>query len=149
MHALDRDGSRLLHYGGVFRPSDLALIRGESAHAARGVGLDESDTDEFVLAISEAVANVIKHAGGVGQLTVFVEDSQLIADVTDNGPKFRIGAPEATPAPHDERGRGLWLIRRCVDRLELLSRKVGQRLRLIKFIPTALAAATVAIAVTA
>ena len=128
------------HDSGLFRPDDLASIRRRVAVAARNAGLDENDAQNFTLAVSEAVTNVIEHAHGAGELLVFVQDDQLIADVTDHGPGFTLETPDATPGPRQGRGRGLWLMRRCVDRIELFSWKVSHRLRLVKNIPVALVA---------
>jgi len=138
MYALNASEEPMLHYRGAFGAQDLAVIRRDVGAAAREAGLGEEDTDQFVLAISEAVTNVIEHAYGDGQLSVYRTGDRLVADVTDHGPGFTLDPAGATPPPQQPRGRGLWLMRRCVDQLELFSRNVTHCLRLVKIIPSAL-----------
>jgi anti-sigma regulatory factor (Ser/Thr protein kinase) len=119
---------------GALHATDLPVIRGDVAVVAHGAGLDEDDTDAFVLAVSEAAGNVIRHAGGVADVTVRVRDGALIAEIADEGPGFDAAEPVGRPSPRAGHGRGLWLMRRCVDRVEVFRRTVGTTVRLIKVI---------------
>lgn len=78
--------------------------------------------DDIELAISEACANVIRHATGTEEYSVslHVDTSGCLIEVTDLGPGF--GHAEAVqaglqPVPEAEAGRGLYLMRVLVDDL--------------------------------
>jgi anti-sigma regulatory factor (Ser/Thr protein kinase) len=118
---------------GVLCASDLPVIRNDVAVVAHGAGLDEEDAHRFVLAVSEAASNVILHAGGFGEVSVRISDGALVAEIVDGGPGIDDTAP-GCPEPGARHGRGLWLMRRCVDRVEVFSRSIGTTVRLIKLI---------------
>jgi anti-sigma regulatory factor (Ser/Thr protein kinase) len=122
-------GDGRLMVNGVFHATDLAVIRARTAAYAARAGLADADVDRFVLAVCEAVTNVIRHAGGTGGLDVFVEDGAIVADIVDEGPGFVDNGRE--PQLTEPGGRGLWLMRRCVDAVTIASRPVGTRIRLI------------------
>jgi len=116
----------------LLRSSDLPGIRNYAAEVASRSGLDDTDVDDFVLAVSEAATNVIRHAGGRGRVLVWSDGTQLIAEITDDGPGLDSHPETGRPEPGAAGGRGFWLMHRCVDSLEVLTRAVGTRIRLIK-----------------
>lgn len=95
----------------------VPVVRRLAAQALRAFGVDDEDVDDVQLAITEACANVIDHAGETDTYDVKIE---LAADrcaitVVDQGTGF-----DATEVPeqaeHDaEMGRGLALMRALVD----------------------------------
>jgi anti-sigma regulatory factor (Ser/Thr protein kinase) len=75
--------------------------------------------DDVTLALTEACANVVKHAGGHRyQVRVSIEDDRCRIDVLDEGGGFDPGAiAESDPEALLPSGRGLMLIESVVDKL--------------------------------
>lgn len=89
--------------------------------------------DDVRVALSEACANVVRHAAGSSEYTVrFAAAADgCEVEILDLGPGFD---PEGRPAavPDDETGRGLALMRALVDDLEFLRSEDSTRVRLVK-----------------
>jgi anti-sigma regulatory factor (Ser/Thr protein kinase) len=85
-----------------------------------------------VLAVHEAAANAVNHAGGTGQILLWLHTGDLYAEISDSG----AGIPErhrsatATPGRGVEDGRGLWLIRQLCAGLDIDTGDTGTRLLL-------------------
>ena len=88
-------------------------------------GAEPSDVDLVVLAIEEAMTNAVRHSGSTEELVVSVcfEGADLVAEVRDRGNGFDVSCfdPCAVPDIFATGGRGLFLIARCMDGLELRS----------------------------
>jgi serine/threonine-protein kinase RsbW len=80
----------------------------------------EGDPDAVVLAVHEAMANAQRHAGGVTRATAALDGRDLVVRVTDGGRGFRLPQSADMPDPSAERGRGLYLIRRLADRVDVV-----------------------------
>ncbi len=81
--------------------------------------------DDVVLAIQEAMTNAVRHSG-VGdeiEVTLFFNGMDLMVLVRDHGRGFDVAAFDPGEVPDLERtgGRGLYLISRLMDGLELRS----------------------------
>src|SRR4051812_34906344 len=100
--------------------SSVPLIRGLVRQALEHLGVPTHSIDETVLALTEACANVVEHAGAHEeyQVDVYIDDSICRISVTDDGegfdPAASVGDGERSPL---EGGRGLVLMRALVDRL--------------------------------
>jgi anti-sigma regulatory factor (Ser/Thr protein kinase) len=105
-----------------FGLADLATIRALVRQVARGAGLGEERTKDFVLAVSELANNSIRHADGRGRLRVWRDhgDGQaVVCEVRDSG---RINDPIAgrhLPAQLEEHGRGLWLANQLCELVQI------------------------------
>lgn len=81
----------------------------------------EADTDEFVTAVYEAVANAIAHGRPRAAIEIscwMTSDDQLVATVVDRGSGFSVPSTlSAPPLPESmaEHGRGLSIMRSCTD----------------------------------
>lgn len=81
----------------------------------------DADTDEFVTAVSEAVANAIAHARSRAAIEIscwMTPEDQLMATVVDRGVGFAAPATIVSPDLPDgmaEHGRGLSIMRRFTD----------------------------------
>lgn len=99
----------------------LPTLRTELSEWLGPLGASELDLQDIQIAVGEAVANVIEHAypdsdGAGGPVTVEVyhdQDGRVCITVADAG-TWR--APPVEPA---ERGRGLIMIRACMDTVEI------------------------------
>jgi serine/threonine-protein kinase RsbW len=84
--------------------------------------VDRQDGDDLELALTEACANVVKHATGADGIEVRLDvaEDRCAIDVADNGAGFDASAV-AEPAPNSERGRGLFLIKALSDNVRMQS----------------------------
>ena len=88
----------------------LAVIRRELTRWLAPLGLTEEETADVVLAVDEAVANVVRHAycsgdSGAVELTLWTEPGTLSIEVVDHG-SWRPPVPD----PSRESGRGIPLM---------------------------------------
>lgn len=117
-------------------PSDPARLREARrwlVSIARAAGLDGRRAFGLATALGEACANTYRHAYGGrpdGEVEVRVEigPGALVVSVRDWGRGFDpSGWRHATPGSLSERGWGLYLIGRLVDRFELTRERPGTR----------------------
>ena len=80
----------------------------------------QGDTDAVVLAVHEAMANAQRHAGGVTRATAALDGQAFVVEVADCGRGFRVPESPDMPDPSAERGRGLFLIRRLADGVDVV-----------------------------
>lgn len=95
----------------------VPVVRRLAAQALRAFGVHDDDVDDVQLAITEACANVIDHAGETDTYEVKIE---LAADrctltIVDQGSGFDSAGVPARPDDDAEMGRGLALMRALVD----------------------------------
>jgi len=125
----------------------LELIGQFVGFMARGRGFDEQTVARLRLATDEACANALEHgrlgqAGNEMPLRVVCEttDDGLRIRVRDRGRAFDPGAitPPQIDAPLEKRrigGLGIYLMRRIVDHVEVVSTEDGKELVLTKRLP--------------
>ncbi len=74
--------------------SDIEVIRHAVTEIARDAGMAEERSFDFILCLSEAATNALKHAHG-GVATIHVLEDALLAVVADRGPGIpAINLPE-------------------------------------------------------
>jgi serine/threonine-protein kinase RsbW len=106
-------------------PRESALVvrtRRTLAGALAGAGVDEECRADITLALTEACANVIKHAelSTVYHVDVSVERNTCTIEVTDDGGGFDPGSVRPRDVLDDD-GRGLQIVAALVDGLEVVS----------------------------
>ncbi len=96
---------------------------------------DPAIANDVVLAVEEACTNAILHSGSAEEIEIVLgfEDDDLVAAVKDQGRGFDTDAfdPDALPDPLLDHGRGLFLISRLSDEMEIRSAG-GTEVRLVK-----------------
>jgi anti-sigma regulatory factor (Ser/Thr protein kinase) len=101
----------------------VPLVRGLLRQALEYLGVAETGIQEIVLALTEACANVVQHAGEHEeyQVDIAIDDEVCRISVVDEGDGFD---PVATAAQQErsplDPGRGLLLMRALVDRLDFV-----------------------------
>ncbi len=94
-------------------------VRQEVLSFAGKFELSRSELEDFIFAVGEALANAIEHSrsSGVIEVKCQVEDDKILATILDSGTGFEADPiPNVTlPGVHQERGRGLPIMRRCTD----------------------------------
>ena len=105
---------------------ELAPARRELRRWLLTTGLDERGRDDVLLAAGEACANAVEHAydGGAGtvELVAGVDGDTIDLVVTDHG-HWREPRPST-------RGRGLGIMRRLVDEVDVATGEDGTRVHL-------------------
>src|SRR5262249_39717290 len=123
-------------------PSDLRLVaraRSFVESACHAGGLDRSGTDALVLAVSEAIQNVIRHAHcnrpqPQVQLRCYLMSDAVEVHILDEGEPFDVDQVRHLD-PREVRigGRGIFLMRALTDELTCQPRgERGNILRLVK-----------------
>ncbi|MHB9037294.1 MAG: ATP-binding protein [Armatimonadota bacterium] len=112
-------------------PDYLPRIRKIVACMADSVGMDQQETDEAKLALTEACVNAIRHGSPQGNqdsviITLRASESTITADVTDCG-----GPAELTDDGVEE-GFGVRLMRKLADKVQFIKHKTGLTVRLTK-----------------
>jgi serine/threonine-protein kinase RsbW len=84
-------------------------------------GFQANEVNDIVVAVGEAVANVIEHAGSSRNFSVFAEsdDQKLAIWVEDYGKGFEFDQRFVSRPVIDERGYGMYLMSHLMDRVEL------------------------------
>jgi serine/threonine-protein kinase RsbW len=95
----------------------VPVVRRLAAQALRAFGVLDEDVDDVQLAITEACANVIDHAGATHTYDVKIELSadRCAITVVDQGGGFDVDRVPARPDDDAEMGRGVALMRALVD----------------------------------
>jgi anti-sigma regulatory factor (Ser/Thr protein kinase) len=107
-------------------PGARRLIEREAGTA----GLSAYRTTDLVTATSELTANSVLHGGGSGELRTWLENGDLLVEVSDRG---RIDEPlvgRVKPSINQLHGRGLWLANQLCDLVRIRSGTAGTTIRL-------------------
>jgi serine/threonine-protein kinase RsbW len=107
----------------------VPLVRGLVRQALQYLGVAASGIDEALLAVSEACANVVRHAGEHEeyQVDVTIDDHVCRIIVLDEGEGFDYeAAAAARPTSPLDGGRGLVLMQALVDRLDFRHTEDGR-----------------------
>lgn len=110
--------------------AELALVRSLVEEHATAAGLERTRRNDLVLAVDELATNSIVHASGCGELRIWTSENRLVCEIEDQG---HIADPLAgrIPPPGDSaRGRGLWLVNRLTDLVQLRTRPGASTIRI-------------------
>ena len=112
----------------------VPAVRGLLRQALAVFRVNRSRVDEIVLAVTEACANVLQHAGEHDeyQVDVAINDQVCRISVVDHGEGFDVAQVSAQPRNPLDGGRGLLLMRALVDRLDFRAEDGGHRVILEK-----------------
>lgn len=111
-------GDRLPYHWNI--STDVGVLRDRLEFLAADAGLPAPRVVDLLLAVNEAVSNVLEHGGGQGSVTIANDDHALTVEVLDHG--GMLGAehlPRNPPAPLQNRGYGLWIISQVCDELTI------------------------------
>ena len=107
----------------------VPLVRGLLRQALQYLGVVPDRIEEIVLALTEACANVVQHAGEHEeyQVEIAIDDRVCRISVLDDGDGFDVDevAGRESGSPLDG-GRGLVLMRALVDRLAFVQDENGR-----------------------
>ena len=104
-------------------PSHLLRARDRIRDYLRQYCTDEPLVNDVVLCVEEAAANAVRHSGSELdiELSLGFEDGRLLAEVRDHGRGFDITSFDRNAVPDlgTDHGRGLFIIAKLMDSLEL------------------------------
>jgi anti-sigma regulatory factor (Ser/Thr protein kinase) len=109
---------------------DLAPLREAVRIRARGAGLAPHRVVDLVLAVGEATANTVRHAGGSGTLRIWQDDAEIVCEVSDPGRMDDPQAGQFPPKAGTRGGQGLWIIHQACDQVEVTSGDTGTVVRM-------------------
>lgn len=117
--------------------TSVPVVRRISREALSTLGVETTCTDEIEVALSEACTNVLKHVDGTEEAyEVKVEVNEKLCEirVIDTGAGFEHdGEGRMRAEPSAEGGRGIFLMRAMVDKIEFTSApETGTVVRLTK-----------------
>ena len=117
--------------------SYVPLTRNVASCLLGDMGVPDEARGDIQIALSEACANVVRHAAGTFDYSVSlaVGPEGCEVEIEDLGPGFEPGRTDETaPVPdvEAESGRGLFLMRALMDDLQFLRDRNTTRVRLIK-----------------
>jgi anti-sigma regulatory factor (Ser/Thr protein kinase) len=109
--------------------ASVPLVRGLLRQALQHLGVVATGIDEILLALSEACANVVQHAGEGEeyQVDVAIDDRVCRISVLDEGAGFDLAAvADDRPRSPLGGGRGLLLMQALVDTLDFRETEDGR-----------------------
>jgi len=107
----------------------LSAVRRFIEAAAAEAGVDRARRSDVVLAASELAANSIVHGGGTGEARAWREPDAFLCEVVDAGVIRDPMVGLRPPPPEQLNGRGLWIVNRVADQLEVHSDEGGSAVR--------------------
>ena len=121
----------------VDRPVQLASCRRRVRGLLSAGGLREGQREAIVLAADEALSNALQACDAPDchiELVVSLVAGYVCVEVRDLDERFQGVCLDLIEAPGErpERGRGLYLMRTLMESLELVPRKRGTLVRMIK-----------------
>ena len=116
----------------------VSLVRAVAADALARFGVTRECSDDIGLALSEACANVIRHADESDEYEVRLEVDDLRCAITviDTGRGLDVGdLTSAMPEPSSPGGRGVALMRALTDQVDFTSEpESGTIVHLVKML---------------
>jgi anti-sigma regulatory factor (Ser/Thr protein kinase) len=105
----------------AFAGEELGIVRRFAAQMADAALLNPARTEDLVLAVNELATNSVRHGGGRGTLRMWREADELLCEVHDDGHIDEPLAGRIRPTPHQETGRGLWIVNSLCDLVQIRS----------------------------
>lgn len=96
--------------------------------AAEVCGPDRAQ--DLALAVHEVAVNSLRHGGGSGTLSLWVDGPSLVCEVRDRGHITNPLVGRVAPLPAQRSGRGVWLANQLCDLVQLRSGPAGTTVRM-------------------
>lgn len=117
-----------------FGRSDLDLVRAQVSRSAWDAGLDGDRCRSLTSAIIEIASNSIRHGGGQGELRTWTRADALVCQISDRGQLEDPLAGRRPPATREQEERGLWLVNKVSDLVQLRSTTQGSVARVFTWL---------------
>jgi anti-sigma regulatory factor (Ser/Thr protein kinase) len=113
----------------AFTRTDLSDLRRFISREANDASLEGTRRDDLVLAVNELATNSVCYGGGRGVVRIWREADTLLCEVLDSGHIDELSLGRACPTPDQLAGRGLWLVNRLCDLVQIRSSPAGSVVR--------------------
>jgi anti-sigma regulatory factor (Ser/Thr protein kinase) len=111
--------------------TNLAEVRALAEKHARIAGLPDERVIDFVIAVSEVVANTVRHAQSPGSMEIWQRDDEIVCEIRDAGViTDPLAGRQGPPSPEATGGFGLYLVYQVCDHVDLRSDENGTVIRL-------------------
>jgi anti-sigma regulatory factor (Ser/Thr protein kinase) len=114
----------------IVERNDLPALRQAVRQVAAHSALPPDRIDDFMIAVTELATNSIRHGGGSAGVALWSDDGALFCEVRDRGTVHDALVGRRTPPPEAATGRGLWLVNRLCDLVQLHSDADGTTVRI-------------------
>lgn len=106
-----------------FRAADLPTVRAFVASQAAQASATEEQAEALVVVANELAVNAVTHGGFEGRMRLWRGIDYMVCEVHDRGSGMDSPATAGTRPPDRTAagGRGLWLVRRLADSVEIES----------------------------
>jgi serine/threonine-protein kinase RsbW len=110
----------------------VTALRHSIASCAEANGLTGPKLDDFVVAVNELLTNAVRHGGGAGRVSLWVEAGSVVCEVADRGSGLRHPRPAKAQRPpaNEPGGWGLWLADELTDAMKLETGPDGTTVRI-------------------
>ena len=116
----------------AFDASTLGEVRALVAVEGAQAGLLPSRLDDLILAVSEVATNSVVHGGGRGLARLWVDDGDVVCEVSDRGVIIDPLVDRQSPGSDPSEPRGLWAANQLCDLVQVRSsRESGSVVRLL------------------
>lgn len=116
----------------AFDARTLGEVRALVAVKGAQAGLLPSRLDDLILAVSEVATNSVVHGGGRGLARLWVEDGDVVCEVSDRGVIIDPLVDRQSPGSDPSEPRGLWTANQLCDLVQVRSsRETGSVVRLL------------------
>jgi anti-sigma regulatory factor (Ser/Thr protein kinase) len=105
----------------AFERNSLPQVRWLTARTGAGARLSRERCEELVLAVDELATNSVVHGGGHGELRLWPTAEGILCEVRDHGTIADPLVGRRPPRPEQIGGRGLWVVGRLCDRMDVCS----------------------------
>ncbi len=128
----------------VSKPENINQVEARTEHLAKELGFNEDDCVSLGIAVTEVVANAITHGNKRDQnkkvkVKFVFTDKVFEIHIRDQGPGFKPDSIDDPLKPENllkESGRGIFIVRSLMDKVEYNFFKDGSEVVLIKNIPS-------------
>ena len=114
---------------GVYGPGDVPATRRTVAQWARSCGLPDDRVEVLELAASELATNSVRHGGGTGTVSMWLDSSAAVVQFTDAGVLADPLVGRLPPPIDQPGGRGLYLVNQLCDLVQVRSSDLGTTVR--------------------
>lgn len=115
---------------GSFGRGDVPATRRTVAHYARSCGLSPERVEALELAASELATNSLRHGGGTGTVSMWLEPTAVVVEFSDSGILTDPLVGRSRPSLDQESGRGLYLVNQLCDLVQVRSSPAGTTIRI-------------------
>jgi len=112
-----------------FTLQELSVLRRFVLQGATEASLDADRAHDLVLAVNELATNSVRHGGGAGTLRMWAEAGTFMCEVQDSGHITEPSVGQIPPPPEQHTGRGLWVVNRLCDLVQIRSTPKGSIVR--------------------